>query len=707
MGVEQMITEAILIDRYSGTLRKIAGEQDAYARRTKALDVTGNVLIGMGSAALAFGKKSVEAAGKVDEFRRAVEKVRGAKEAAFATKFVNDFDKHSSFAYFDLIDAAKRLEIQNGNLGKSFEDIADVAAISGRSLMDVVSVYDAVKGGGRVGLGLSARGGFAQFGIQPRDIFKAEGIPYTPKNLQNAMTPDQVIDGLHKVLLEKHKSGYDRVAATTTLRGAQSMITGAVERLEASVGEGSLPKTVGLLNTIAGEINVISEEVKSIPGFGDNLFLGAGAAVAAGGILKVSAAYRDYRNYANLAKIAGAAERAGEAAKPAIAKAEGAALEDVMGKYGGLRGMLMKTGTASLGLRAATTSTTGVMAAGIGTVGLYAVALGGLAFDIGLVVNSFGELNKASRDFEASTAALNKAKAEGYDFKPGGGRATGYDALPVWKQYGYTLGNTVSFGGLSKLTGGAYDDENAGRTALTDAASNALAKKHGRPINGVTATMLREQAAQRAAAAAARREADKAAAGEEANKYELPPEFQYRMEHDKRQFDYLNRIDPDSKREESARKTEIEDLMKARDLLLEKAKLATDPKAKYKLMGQADEYDFEAQNMDVTKEKKDKRDKLDKHIATILGAGGLSEQEFLKRSGINGRYLSQLGKAPSHENTVSKAIKSLASRSMIINLQISPKIFEQVRADIKDEIFRDLEKVMSGSSPRAIFGGNN
>lgn len=103
---------------------------------------------------------------------------------------------------------------------------------------------------------------------------------------------------------------------------------------------------------------------------------------------------------------------------------------------------------------------------------------------------------------------------------------------------------------------------------------------------------------------------------------------------------------------------------------------------------------------------KDKRNKLDKHIATLLGAGGLSEQEFLKKTGINGRYLSQLGKPPSHENTVSKALKTIASRPMVINLQLDNKPFAQIKAQIKDEIFRDLEKVMSGSSPRAIFGGN-
>ena len=64
--VEEMITRAILEDSFTPALRKIAGEQDAYARRTSALNTAGNVFAGAGAAVLAFGAKSIKVAGELD-----------------------------------------------------------------------------------------------------------------------------------------------------------------------------------------------------------------------------------------------------------------------------------------------------------------------------------------------------------------------------------------------------------------------------------------------------------------------------------------------------------------------------------------------------------------------------------------------------------------------------------------------------------------
>jgi len=706
--IEEMITKAVLQDHFSPVLHKIAGEQDAYARRTNAMNITGNVLIGAGSAVLAFAAHSTKVAGVFDQIKKSMIATVGAQQAAFDTKYVDQFAQHSSQTYLNLSLAAGKLDAQHVSVSGHLQDMADIAAGTGASVGELSQIYDRLLAGGKTGTALGQQG-FPRFGFSTKDIFEEAGLAYKPgQKVQGKITPEEADAAIHRLIQKKGWHGLDTKQATTTIKGASSMLEDAVTRFEKGVGDANLGATITLLNNLAGSINSVATAMEDHPTLTKAVEGSAGAALLVGGILKGVAAWREYKAIVGAVKTVAAAERAGDAAKVPIAGAEAGAIGKSTGAYSALRGMLIRTGTATLGEGAAAAGVTRILAAGIGTVGLYGVALGGLAFDIGLVVKSFDDLNKASRDFEASTAALNKAKAQGYDFKAVGGQPTGYAALPVWKQYGEEFVNGVAgFATYGKYT--PFDTNESGSTAMTDAASNALAKKHGRPYNGVTATLLREQAAQRAATAEARRESAKeaaAAAGEAAGKYELPPDFQYKLEHDKRQFDYLNRIDPDSKREEAARKTEIEDLMKARDLLLEKAKIATDPKDKYQLMGEADEYDFEAQNMDVTKEKKDKKNKLDKTIAKILGADGLSAAEVLKQSGVGGAFIANLKKPGGEGNSLSKALKTIASRPMVLNLQLDNKPFAQIKAQIKDEIFRDLEKVMSGSSPRAIFGGN-
>ena len=699
--LEEMITRAVLQDGFSPVLRKIAGEQDAFSRKTNALNMGGNVLIGMGAAVIGFGAKAIQAAGKVDEFRRIVEKVRGANEAAFATKFINDYDKRSSFAYFDLMEAAQRMELQNVDLGKSFKDVADIAAMSGRPLMDVARLYDAVSTG-RVGLGLSSRGGFAQFGVSVKDIFAAAGKPYTPgHNLQNSMTGTEELDAVHKVLVEKHKAGLDEALATTTLRGSQSMIEGAMERLESNVGAGSLPATVAMLNNVAGAINSISDAVKNVPGFGDKLF-GTGAGLIAGGaILKGVAAWKTYAAIQKTAAAAGALERAGEVAKVPIANAEGNAVNLLSGKYGGLRGSLLKAGEASLGARAATTGLTGTFAAGIGTAGLYAVAIAGVVFDIGLLVKSFQEANDASRDFESSIAAVAKAKAMGYDVAKNGGKVTGYDALPVWQQIEYQVLNTGSFGGLDLLTDGAYTPGNAGITATADDQSRALAKKHGRVKGGVMDQYIKEQKARAAAAAAAKADAGQAA-GQAADGYKLPPAMEFKLSQDERRLELLKAMGGHERELAQARKQEIGDLNTAAGLLEKQAAIATDLKKKYDLLNQAADDRQKAKLLGL--EKADGRSKLDKVTAAILGAGGLGEDEILKRAGIGRGFFAGMSKGHLPKNPMKQAIEALEKRPLIVNFHIGDKIFGQVKDEIVDDALHKLLRLSETSGKNALFG---
>ena len=111
MAIEMMITEAILRDSFSPVLRRIAGEQDAYARKTSALTMAGNVFAGAGAAVLAFGVKSVKVAGELDEIKKAMAAVGGENKAAFDMNFVDQFAQHSKFTYLDLAEADRKSNV--------------------------------------------------------------------------------------------------------------------------------------------------------------------------------------------------------------------------------------------------------------------------------------------------------------------------------------------------------------------------------------------------------------------------------------------------------------------------------------------------------------------------------------------------------------------------------------------------------------------
>ena len=708
MSVETQITRAILEDHFTPVLRRIAGEQDAYARRTSALNGLGNVLIGAGSAALGFATKSIKVAAQLDEIKKSMAAVEGQQRATFDLGYIDKFAQHSKFTYLDLAEAGKRLALQNVSVKDTLGDIADVAAASGKPLGQIAQLYDALLGGGRVGLALSARGGFSQYGISTKDIFAAAGVPYKPgQNLQRAMTPQQVADAVHKVLMQTGRAGLNEKLATTTLSGSTGMVQDAVTRLENSVGSADLPKTIDTLDHLAGSINTLADVIKGVPGAGDWLIGGGGALVAGGAVLKGVAAWRQYKAILDTARAAGALERAGEEAKVGVAAKEGAAVAASTGRFAALRAMLIRTGAASLGEGAAAQGVTRIMAAGVGTIGLYALAFVGLAADIYAVVGSFQALDDASSAFEASAAAVGKARAQGYDLAANAGRAQGYNALPVWKQYGEELVNGVANFATAGLYKGPYDTTDSGTGALTDAHSRALAKKHGRPYQGVMATMLRDQQAQRDAAAAARRQAAKeaaAAAGSAANDYQLDPALDFKLKQDERRIDLLKAMGGHEKELKAARAAEIADLNTAAGLLERQAAIATDVKKKYDLMDQAAADRQKAKLLAL--EKSDDRSKLDKHIATILGAGGLGEDEILKRAGIGGAFFAGLGKGKVPQSPLKMALTALAKRPLILNLHLGDKPFAQVKSEIKDDTIQALLHALEGSNPRALYGGN-
>lgn len=704
MSVELMVTRALLEDGFTPVLRKIAGEQDAYARKTAGMNMGGNALIGAGAGLLGIGIKSLQVAGQLDEIKKSMEAVEGAQKAAFDMSYIDKFAQHSKFTYLDLAESGKRLALAGVPVKDYLTDVADLAAASGKPLTQVAKLYDTMLAGHNVSLALSARGGFSQFYLSPEAIFKAAGKPYIPgkTKLVGSMTPQEVAAAVHKVLISTGRAGLNEKLARTTMSGVEGMITDALTRVGNNVASGSdLNDTVHLLATVADELNKVADAAAKIPHLGKDILYGGAGLIAAGGILKAGAAWRDYRSMLLLTKIAGEAERAGEKAKVPVAKAEAGAVGGSTKAYGGLRGMLLKAGTATLGTNAAAASTTRILAAGIGTLGLYAVGLAGIAYAGYEVYSMFRESNQAARDFEQSIAAVNKAKKQGYDLKQDAGQAQGFAALPVWKQVGEQAVNTLS--GVD-----IFNTTDSGSSALTDAHSRALAKKHGMPENGVKATLIRDAKAKAAAAAQARRDAAKAAAkeaaaaaGDAANKYELNPALSFKLKQDERRIEMLKAMGGHEKELKAARAQEIADLNTAAGLLEKQAKLASDIGKKYALMDQAADDRQKAKLMAL--DKGDKQSGLDKFVAKIFGGGGIGEDDILKRTGVGRSFFAGIkgGKAP--VSPLHAALAALAKRPLVLNLHMGDKPFSQIKADIKDDTLSDLARLLEGSSLSKIY----
>ena len=709
IGEEIYITKALL-----DTTRYLKGIEEMHSGMNKAMQLQDDfnrhqqytaAASLVASAALAhFAEQSVTVAGKLDMVQKAMAAVEGQQKAIADMKFTDTFAQHSMFQYLDLADAAKRLALQNVSVKDTLGDVADVAAASGKPLAQVAQLYDALLGGGRVGLALSARGGFAQYGISTREIFAAAGKTYTPgMKLQDAMTPQEVKDAVHRALIVTGRSGLNEKLARTTDVGTTGMVNDAQTRIMDAVGKSLLPAKIEAMNHLADAMNAFATVMKNHPRLTEGAILGGVGGTAALGIYSSVKAYRGLKDMMNLARIAGEAERAGEKAKGPVAAAEGNAVNLLSGKYGGLRGSLLKAGEASLGTRAATTGLTGTLAAGIGTAGLYAVAIAGAAFDIGLLTDSFIQANQASRDFEASLAAVAKAKALGYDVAKNGGKVTGYDALPVWQQVGYQVLNTESFGGVDWLTDDAYTPGNAGITATTDAQSRALAKKHGRVKGGVMDMYIAHQKAQADAAKHARL-AQQQIIGATADKYELPPALDFKLKQDERRVALLKEMGGHEQMLKGARGQEIADLNTAAGLLERQSALATDIKKKYDLLDQAADDRQKAKLLGLEVKGKDGRDKMDKTIATILGGGGLSESDVLKRAGISTHNMRHLAGGHVPKNPLEAAIKALSKRTQIINIRIGDKPFVQLKTEIVDDALHEILRLTETSGKNALFG---
>jgi hypothetical protein len=531
-------------------------------------------------------------------------------------------------------------------------------------------------------------------------------------------------------LKDTGRAGLNEKLARTTMSGAEGMIQDAVTRLENSVGGSNLQGTIHALDLVADSINGIATAVKNVPHLGDGILGGGALLLLGGGILKGVAAWNTYSAAMRTAAAVGAIERAGEAAKIPIAKAEafavkasaqeyfmlGGELRNVnqgmvksaaqvtenAGRFAKLQTVLKTVTVATLGENAAALTFSGTMWAGIGILGLYAVALGGVLVVGYEIYKMFQDANQASRDFEASIAAVNKAKAQGYDLTATAGQATGFNALPVWKQIGEQAVNTLSGADV-------FDTTDGGSSALTDAHSRALAKQHGMAPNGVRAQQIQAQQAQAQAAAdaAAKARADAAAAaGDAANKYQLDPALDFKLKQDERHIALLQAQGGHEKDLKAARADEIADLKTAAGLLEQKAALATDAKAKYNLMNEAADDRQKAQLMGIEGEK-DKRSKLDKAVASIFGGGGLGEGDIMKRAGIGQGFFAAMGKGKAPVNPLKAALMQIAKKPAIFNINIGDKPFAQLKTEIKDDTISSLLHLLETSNLSAALGGHH
>ena len=100
----------------------------------------------------------------------------------------------------------------------------------------------------------------------------------------------------------------------------------------------------------------------------------------------------------------------------------------------------------------------------------------------------------------------------------------------------------------------------------------------------------------------------------------------------------------------------------------------------------------------------DGRSKLDKVTAAILGAGGLGEDEILKRAGIGRGFFAGMSKGHLPKNPMKQAIEALAKRPLIVNFQIGDKVFGQVKKEIVDDALHALLRLSETSGKNALFG---
>ena len=708
MSVERLITEVMLVDKFSREMNQIARAQEEYSRQTAKMSLVGTGMVGAGMAMSKVAVDSIKTAASFDQQRQAFAGLLGDADKGKAM-----FDQLAQFTIktpFQLQDWTQSTRVLLGwgmaakDIMPALEGLGNSEAAMGRTGADMQKAAYELGEMGSGFLSMKQVRNLMMDGVPAAAMLKKE-LHLTGEELANI--GNKHIDG--KIGVQAILKGIQDPEnhLSTGMEKQLGTLPGAVTSLKDNwnifldkMGTPALAPLTALTNQSSKMLSTLEGMDPATQKWVALLGYAAGPTLtASGAILKSVAAYREYTNIAKLAAAAGAIERAGEKSKVGIAGAEGDAVAGVTGKYGGLRGMLMKTGTAALGLGADTASTTAIMAAGLGTLGLYAAGLAGIVTIGWEITEMFQESNKAARDFEQSIAAVNKAKAQGYDLKKNAGQATGFSALPVWKQVGEEAFNDL-------VAPGFFDTTDSGSSALTDAHSRALAKKHGMAKNGVRARMIQEAKDQAAAAAQARREAAKAAAaaaGEAANKYELDPALGFKLKQDERHIELLKTMGGHEKELKAARAQEIADLNTAAGLLEKQARIATDAKKKYALLDEAADDRQKAKLLGLDKTAGDTQSKLDKYVAKIFGGGGLGEDDILKRTGVGRGYFAGMsgGKVP--VSPLHAALATLKTRPLILNVHLGDKPFAQIKTEIKDDTIAEIVRVMEGSSMTKLY----
>ena len=103
---------------------------------------------------------------------------------------------------------------------------------------------------------------------------------------------------------------------------------------------------------------------------------------------------------------------------------------------------------------------------------------------------------------------------------------------------------------------------------------------------------------------------------------------------------------------------------------------------------------------------KDKRSKLDKTEAQILGGGGLSEDEILKRAGIGRAFFAGMTKGKLPHNPLTDALKQVAKRPLIVNVKIGDRTWLQLKKEIVDDALEQQIRLMSTSGQNTLFGSH-
>lgn len=699
MFVETMVTEAVLRDSFTPVLRKIAAQQDAFAQRTSKLNTAANVGLMAGGAGTKLAVDAIKTAAAYDQQRKAYITLLG--DAERGKQLFKDLAEYSTVTPFNFTDWQKASQMLLG-FGVQAEDLKPILESLGNAVASTGGDGTNLEGAARA-VGQMYAGTLK---MQEINQLVNQGIPAAKllrEQLHLSGAELQAIGNQHisgKIGVEALRAAIMGGNMKSGMSDQMNTLNGAVSNLQdnwknflADMGDPALQPLTRLVNKsgdLLGNLQKMDPAVQKMVAF---LGLAAGpTTVVAASILKGIVAWRNYKAAVETDAAVSKIERAGESEKVGVAAKEGAAVEGAAVKYGGLAAKL--EGVAS---KAGIVNATALR--GVGVLGLYGVALAGLAADAYLVVNALKELGDASENVEKAQQANADARKMGYDVKQS--HVTGAGSKSIWKQYAYELSQSWAASpllkyGVKALWGKDFD-EPTGFTALTDAKTRAAAKKHGMPAHGVRAQQIAAQKAAAEKAAAARRQA----AEDAANSYRLDPALDYKLKQDERRVALLEAQKASQDKINAAKKQEIADLMKASDLLRAQAKIATDPKAKYRLLDEADEDAQKAKLLALDKTKADK-DGFDKTSATILGAAGLGEDEILKRTGIGKRFFASMGKGSLPPDPLKAALAKIGKQDIHVTLALDGKAVQTITVKVENEVAKALAQVLGGSNRRLL-----